>query len=287
MGFSNGFENRMARHIDSNASFETNPDVRAAYEKTQKLFRGDAIKPQDFLDLYDKKTIETDLAKVENLKNTVFEVGSNKIAADILEGIIYEQTELSDWFGPYAHTLKTSEFDDIVNGVDLVVEFDEPLRSVSHLALGVDATYGATTIQKKFERIKRDIDQDTLATIKYFQSSDGTFKGRKSQVPRIVLGVERGTVLSLARLWTGGKNKELGSHAVQKLLLKQAKSQLSIFAEYARVRGRHESLRAYTNALMILKALPEKEAVISKESVEALYQDRVHQEILNQLDLFR
>ncbi|KND47517.1 MAG: hypothetical protein AB199_03745 [Parcubacteria bacterium C7867-004] len=290
MGYNgyNPMENRMARQIDSGGTFETNPTVRLAYEKAQKLFREHAIQPKNFGDLYDQKAIQADLAKVDHLKSNVFETGSGKIAADILEGIVFDQIELSNWFGSHAHTLKTSEFDDIVNGVDLIVEFDEPESRKAHLALGVDATYGADTISKKFGRIKRDIDQDRLATIKYFESGDGRIKGRLTQVPRIVLGVERGTVLSLARAWTEGRKGELAVHPVQELLLKQARSQLTVFAHYARMRGRHESRRSYDEALAIVNGISgEKGLTVSSESVREMLADKVHLEILEQLDTFR
>lgn len=283
-----GMENRMARHLDSKDSFETNPVVRTAYEKTQRLFKRDAIDPKGFADLYDPKAIQRDLAYVEKLKTTVFETGSGKIAADILEGVVYEQIELANWFGDHAHTIKTSEYDDIANGVDLMVEFDEPEASKSHLALGIDATYGVQGIAKKLDRIRRDIDQGELTRVKYFESSDGSFKGQLSQVPRIILGVERDTVLSLARLWTEGKNKELGAHPIQELLLRQARSQLVTFARYAKTRNRSGIEKSYMNAYQILKAASsEREQSVSAEAIEALSKDRVHQEVLLGLGDFR
>lgn len=288
MSFNGGFENRMIRRLDSNESFETNPVVRAAYEKTQKIFKRDAIDPKGFSDLYDPKAIQKDLAYVQNLKDTVFETGSGKIAADILEGIAYEQIELANWFGPYAHTIKTSEYDDIKNGVDLMVEFDEPETSRSHLALGIDATYGVQGITKKLERIHRDIDQGKLTEVKYFEAGDGSFKGRLQQVPRIILGVERDTVLSLARLWTEGKNTELGAHPIQELLLRQARSQLVTFAQYAKNRHRSGIEKSYMRAHQILKAASSnRQQPVSEEALAALREDRVHKEILLGLGDFR
>ncbi len=277
----------MMDRLDAPVSFETNPTVRAAAEKARLLFDGNAIRPQDFKCLYDERNIQKDLDEVRHLKDHVFENGSDKVAADILEGIIYEQIELADWFGPHAHTLKTSEYDDIKNGVDLVVELNEPERGSSHLALGVDATYGTRTIAKKFERIKRDIERDTLARIKYFESSDGRFKGALSQVPRVVLGVERDTILSLARLWTEKKNKELGAHPIQELLIKQTRSQLVAFREYARKCGSREAERAFEHALALVSEIKRMKASESHaDATSMLANDRVHQEILLDLDMF-
>lgn len=278
----------MAARIDSDAgNFETSPIIRAAHQKASILFAGDAINPSDFGDIYNPLAIKADKDRIHQLKEQVFELGSSKIAADILEGIIYEQIELADWFGPYAHTIKTSEFDDIVHGVDLIVEMSEPERSASHLALGVDATFGSQTIQKKFTRIKRDIDDDRLAKIKYFQSSDGRFKGQLTQVPRIVLGVDRTALLSLARMWTEGKKAELGTHPVQDLLLKQARSQLVTFASYAKSRHKHEATRSYETALAALRNITKtKVAQAPSEGVPDMSDDKVHAEILANLSMF-
>lgn len=290
MGY-NGFnraEQGMASRIDrAKGQLESSDLVRLAQAKTAKLFEGEMIRPESFNDRYDSSVIAKDLQRVKELKDNAFTVDNQKVLADILEGIVFEQTELADWFGPDAVTLKTSEFDDIVHGVDLLIEMHgieaDSLRSV----LAVDATFGSGSIEKKLGRIKTGIDNDRLAEIKYYESSDGKVKDKISQVPRVILGVERGTVLSLARLWTEGKKNELAMHPVQDLLIKQARSQLSAFHTYAVARHRTESARAYSEALRALRAVSaSKEPLPQTELATSLYKDKVHTEILMNLGMF-
>jgi hypothetical protein len=281
MGFG-GMEDRMLRSLDS--AFEDKPVIRAAHKRAEELFKHDSIRPATFADLYGDEVIKKDEATVARLKQKFDNNPKNKIPADILEGIIYEHTELSDWFGPHASTIKTSEFDDIVNGVDLAIEFDEPQRSASHLALGVDATFGTGTIGKKFDRIKAEIDRGQLATIKYFESTHGNFKGQLSQIPRVVIGTEKEAILRLAGMWTQGEKKELGAHPIQQLLLLQTYSQLTTFASYAKKIGRNELVRPYETAIAIMENIMKNKDRMDLDQVK---KDKVHGEIISHLSMFK
>lgn len=277
-----GIERRAHQRLDR--AFETRPLMINAHDRAMKSFAEDAIHPEEFSDLYGSEVIQRDLATVERLKAKFGAPDRAKFAAEILEGIIYDQSELSDWLGPHAHTIKTSEFDDIVNGVDLVVEFDEPAQSRKHLALGVDATFGTTTIEKKFLRIKEEIDSGNLASIKYFRSQTGNFMGRLSKVPRVVTGVDQEHLLELAGVWTQGLNKELGVHPAQRLILAQIAQQLKTFSAYAERTGQTALVRSYQEAYDIVRAVS-----LSKQGIDvsAFKEDKVHKEISAHLALFK
>lgn len=151
------------------------------------------------------------------------------------------------------------------------------------MALGIDVTFGATTIQKKFQRIKKEIEAGQLASIKYFQSGSGK-KEKLAQVPRIVVGMEKENLEKLAALWIQGKNKELGMHPVQRLILVEALRQLETFANYATERGRAELAKPYADAIaLVQKTLANKSAIKLGE----LERDRVFQEILASLHSFK
>jgi len=52
-----------------------------------------------------------------------FELGKDR--SEALEEIINSQIESSNWFGENAMSQQLSRYDDIFNGCDVVVEFDQ------------------------------------------------------------------------------------------------------------------------------------------------------------------
>ncbi len=171
----------------------------------------------------------------------------------ILEAIITEQVELNEWFGQDVRTRKASRYDDIINGVDTIAEIEQQ-NTTSHLALAIDVTHGIL-LQKKFHRIKHEIDEGTLTTVKYFENMDETFRGRLLKVPRVVLGVEKEAVIELAALWIAGKNKELASHPIQIQLLEEMVIQLQSYQEYAQKTDKDDLARIYEKQLRIIESI--------------------------------
>ena len=257
------------------------PTIASALEKARTLIHENAINPSDFVNLYGSENVERDLASVASLKRK-FETDETQKASEVFEAIVFEQVELSNWLGEHAETIRTSEFDDIVNGVDLVVEFTED-SSTSHLALGVDVTFGTTSIGKKFERIRKEIDADNLATVKYFESHG--FKGSLRQLPRVVIGVERDTVIALAGLWSRQEKSKLGGHFVKDILIQEIERQLRTFLVYAQSNGATAAVKSYTQALGTIKNIRENAPVdtTDKDRQDAVSKDRVLKEIKNQL----
>lgn len=257
------------------------PTIASALEKARALIHENAINPSDFVNLYGSENVERDLASVVSLKRK-FETDETQKASEVFEAIVFEQVELSNWLGEHAETIRTSEFDDIVNGVDLVVEFTED-NSTNHLALGVDVTFGTASIGKKFERIRKEIDADNLATVKYFESHG--FKGSLRQLPRVVIGVEKDTVIALAGLWSRQEKSKLGGHFVKDILIQEIERQLRTFLVYAQGNGATAAVKSYTKALGTIKNIRENATVdtAGKDRQDAVSKDRVFQEIKNQL----
>ncbi|HEY1041864.1 MAG TPA: hypothetical protein VGE48_00360 [Candidatus Paceibacterota bacterium] len=277
-----GFGSRSMHRLDR--SFETRPAMIEAHAKALSAFEADSIDLEEFRDLYGSEVIDADLAKVARLKSNFAPEDRNKFASEIMEGIIYDQSERSDWLGPYAQTIRASEYDDYVNGIDLVVEFDEPERSRSHLALGVDATFSRTNIEKKLRRVKDEIDSGSLASIKYFRSQNGRFMGRLTNVPRVVTGMEKDRLLELATIWNQDDNKTLAAHPAQRLLLAQIAQQLKVFKGYAERTGKHQFVRPFDETLATIRGVSEKKTSIDVSSVR---DDTVHKEIVSCLEMFK
>src|SRR5690606_659085 len=123
-----------------------------------------------FSDLYSEEIIKRDKKATEEALRNFNEKNSEedkqaKILADIFEAIIFDQGEMSEWFGKNVTTVKTSKYDDIVNGIDAILEFEEKQRR-SHLALGIDATY-QTFADQKIDRIRNRIERGEMGKVKY------------------------------------------------------------------------------------------------------------------------
>ncbi|MEK7120983.1 MAG: hypothetical protein AAB840_02730, partial [Patescibacteria group bacterium] len=121
---------------------ENNTSIDKAYNKAKEVLSS-AIDLNDFGDIY--KDVNADLRYVESMEK-LFEETMAKDPEElrniyklgtILEAIVVEEGELANWFGENTTTIVPSRFDDIRNGIDCIVEFDEGENSASHLALGI------------------------------------------------------------------------------------------------------------------------------------------------------
>lgn len=163
-----------------------NTDIERAYNRAKEVL-SHAIPLENFSDIY--KDVETDLKYVETMEKLFAETIEKdpeelkKVyrLSTILEAIILEEGELANWFGENATTIVPSRFDDIRNGIDCIVEFEEGENSASHLALAVDIVAGSE-IQRKIDRIKKDIEEGHLSEIKYFSSDTLGIKGKKINI---------------------------------------------------------------------------------------------------------
>lgn len=276
---------------------QINPEIAGAYERAQKILNVDAIDPKKFIDLYGEINVERDLQTVAQIE-AGFENDETKQIAEILEVIIYEHAELSNWLGQNTETIRPSRYDDLVNGVDLIAQFNDE-NSTKHLALGIDITFGSQSMRKKFNRIRNEIHDDKLAEVKYFESHG--FKGSLKQLPRVVIGVEFNTVKALAGLWMARQDKTLGSeskkeiatrldtHFVRDIIIAEIEKQIRSFLLYAQSIGSFNAVKSYTYALNMIKnvrmnVVPAASSSARNKSVET---DKVYLEIQKQLEDFR
>lgn len=228
------------------------------YDKAQKALAQDAIKRETFANLYDPEQINKDNELVKKLEER-FSQRSNQESvghhlATIFEAIIHQHGEQSDWFGPFARTIKTDRYDDYVNGVDEVIEFVEPQKPSSHLALAIDATFNDNYLGNELKKILNKIDEGKMTEIKYFESSDQTFRGQLSLIPQIILCADEKTIRELADLWVN-EPKRLAEHSIQLQNLEEALEQLKFFADYAKKVGQNKIAERYDHAISILSPI--------------------------------
>ncbi len=248
------------------------------------------INMEDFSNLY--KDVTTDLAYVVEMdrkfeesrtRDTEAEAMLRKMAK-IFEIIINEQIELSDWLGGSAMTKRVSKYDDYKNGVDTVVEFDDD-DGFSHLALAIDIT-SSHELTRKFGRIKKEIDEGILTKIKYFVSDGLSFKGEKGNIPRVVIGADRKSIIDLMEKWMEEDKKALVEHVIQAIIIEEIITQLRVFVVYARSVGQLKAADVYQRTLNILIKI-KLEKNLSEEILFNAGEDQVFSAIRSNLYDFK
>lgn len=292
-----GHEDSIISRVDRGRERES-AIINKAYERADKILKEATPSPQSFANLYSKDDIAPlyskdeiahDLAYVEDRKRRFEKVCAENPSLEItdkmsriLEAIMYEHTELSNWFGKDAKTYKTADFDDIANGVDLVTEFGGEAGTPAHLALGIDVTFTTRHQEKKFDRIWDSIMSQKLSAVKYFQSEDSG-KRRLSGVPGVVIGIEKGRLEEIVSLWMQNKKKELGNHPVRALLIEEIYEQLKRFRDVAEVFHKDSAFKAYERAFKTIQKIRGAQ----KPDLGELKNDAVYQAMMKELDKFK
>lgn len=216
---------------------------------------------------YGEDRVKRDKERVERKKREIKELGTEPTKkARLLEALLTEQIELSNWFGENTYTIVPAEFDDLFHGVDLALEIEDD-DGVKHLALGIDVTSSPVSIRKKLKIIKDHIANGTLTAMEYFHSEDHNpdFYGTMDNIPQVVIGTDGKIIKELGELWmsaygltklrrnskhpplspeseehqkksTREARQNLADHRVQILMLEEIKMQLTAFRKFALIK---------------------------------------------------
>jgi len=248
---------------------ELPPVVLEAHKRAEReIFsnRDYRVQAPEFESVYGMREIMMDMQRVFRLKKqfeseaTPFQQQS-QIMSEVFEGILLMHSELSNWLGE-AQTLKTSIYDDYINGTDMYAEWHSPQEGSRVLALAVDVTFSKTSINKKLRKIRGEMDSGEMGKIRYFKDSRGDFMGTRSNVPRVVIGAYPGSIEELSKLWMANDNKALAQHPIQRVLVEEMYGQLKGMHTYAEKRGMHTPAQAYQQALAIVEKLHKEKAGI-------------------------
>lgn len=287
---------------------------------------GEKLKEEDFEDCFSKEEIDRDKAVVEAIKTRLEEKADHlepevreeqkriKKRSEALEVLIDDQVELNEWFGPNAFLVRLAEYDDYINGADVVVEFDMGEDRAERFAIAIDVSFGTQgdTLERKIKRNLRKVsgikDWDgknvSPAEVKYFYSEIDNHKGKLEMVVPVVVGMDKrhcnqimGLFVDLIKLKNNkgekeskeegalrrqkskGKIKRLAEHPVQLVFIEEVVTQLQMYlrllAEAAP--DRQELYTRKTKILLdIFKEIAGSKKGISKEAIE---QDRVFSKI--------
>ncbi len=271
-----------------NQNEQVHPAIERAHNLAIKTLKENSISLDEFEGLYDPKKLERDREKVAR-KEASFTHEAHKNYSDVLEAIIFDQTDSGTWFSKNTRAIKTSSFDDYYNGSDLILELEDTARTLSHLSLSVDVTFGTNTEVEKISKIKKNIDSGTLGQIDYFKSSRSQFRGELSLVPQVIIGVEKDTVVNLANLWMDKHEHpeietKLDEHPIKRLILSEILLQLYTFRTYANETGKTNLVPIYEKNIQILEEILRNQGVVDTST---LRDDKVFATIRGSLSVFK
>jgi len=175
-----------------------------------------------------------------------------KKISDAFEVTIIAHGEESEWLGSNVFITRTTEYDDVLNGVDAVAEFNAPHEGAEHprLALAIDATTDQhyTTIEKK---IKQNVEKilslkGRTAEVEYFESQITEERGHLTHTVPIVLGLEYrhakeiltdyANLIAFRELGRDAHKDDIHAirerfarHPAQRVFLKEATAQLELY----------------------------------------------------------
>lgn len=204
-------------------------ETAANTELILKASRKPRIQEKNFEEVFGAEEVARDLAmlhrveekfkeQLEHLSRTEADnVRQGEKLGHVLEVIISEAGEEYKWAGENAHFIRTSRFDDVINGVDLIIEFqpeeDRPDDATPHrVALAVDATRNNDTsiirqkVQRNIEKLMR-VQGRRAPEVKYYQSpTNPNVRGPLETVIPVVIGLQDRNANELINLIAPLKN---------------------------------------------------------------------------------
>ena len=148
-------------------------NLEAVYKRAVEFLDEERIDPsKDFKGLYSDEMIKKDSDYVEKRQqkfkaDDTPEAIEMKKYATVFEAIIHDEIDMNGWMGMYATAKKASWYDDLKNGIDEIIEFEQTEISPSaHLALAVDITF-SKDIYGKMNEIAARIESGDAGVIKY------------------------------------------------------------------------------------------------------------------------
>lgn len=167
------------------------PEEEVLYETYVPRWREAEPKPEEFRGIYNDIEIQSDKKFVEERKQSEKEKHER---AQLFEALLFHVLDQEEWLGERAYVARASEFDDRVNGTDLVVEFLGADGAVRRLAVDVTVTANIDTLRAKVQKIRENLAAGRLVNLKYFESEipDKTkaTRGSVRDLPRVIIGIE-------------------------------------------------------------------------------------------------
>ena len=138
---------------------------------------------------------------------------------------------------------------------------------------------------KRASKIRDDILKGELARIDYFRS--GNFRGELTNVPRVIVGIDRGHLVDIAReVFIRSDKARLLRHPIQILQLRQMALELDTFAEYAKRIGRKDIAETLRRDEATVRKILQTKSVAEGIRIGDWQDDKVFQAIQKELQAF-
>lgn len=278
--------------------------------------QGERFKETDFNDLYPDQ-VQKDLSDVKRIKLEIGESSEREPSfGEVFESTVIALGKDSGWFGTDANVYRTAAADDILRGVDAIIEL--PIEEKGNLkkkkmtqpdviALAIDSTVNVAS-RKIGEKISRSINKiigpEEAPSIKYFKSESG-YRGEVHNIIPVVIGLSNREADDLTRLYAeflevkeikkekrteqerkklaGLKNK-IASHPAQAAFTEQMLMQIEMYnviLNNIQQSDTTDSLRQYIkNIRLYLEDLRfDQFETVNKEDFQRMKDDPVTQEI--------
>lgn len=192
--------------------FEGEPKIFLS-EEEEKLYglimpdyKERRIKETDFEDLYGSKRVGADIKEIERIRQEIEtrQSENDRIVekkSKLFEAILSKQIEEQNWMGEEVMTVVASNYDDIKNGVDMVLEFTAEETSGLALAVDLTTTINPEILRAKLERIQDEIKIGKLTRVKYFKSEAEDFRDGLENIPRVIVCADQKTLEDLSQLF--------------------------------------------------------------------------------------
>lgn len=231
------------------------------------------MREEDFTDVYGAQKIGNDKKVLEALKREfekdldhlspeeVEKVEAGKKMSEALELVVTQNGDFYSWFGDDVYMIRTTEYDDLVNGVDAVLEFSPETgpgqdNKVRRLALAIDtSTRGHRfSLQRKISRHSEYLTKRRKPLeVKYFQSAITGEKSRIFKIVPVVIGIEGKNANTLIDLFAQlikldkksplyqEKVEQARTHPVQVVFLEEIQEQFNYYLRLLEGRQDEES----------------------------------------------
>lgn len=234
------------------------PDISKLFEYEvvdKKIFE----KEGELIAEYKKDWEKTNTKELKDLKKEI----------DIFEGIVADQIDGGNWFGSNVEAIATHEYDDVLRGVDTVLEITPEGEDAfkEYLGLGFDLVVhkDEKRLEKKLQRfIDEDIKKGTLGNLKYYKGSE--ISG-SLDVFRLVVGTDGKTMKELIDLRLKKDYQALEKHPFQADMVYQIILQLQAAIKHAYKTGNEEYLGRLSEIAKQVNVLVEnKQEILTQEA---------------------
>lgn len=205
--------------IFENKYFAKEPPLTMAEEKAMDKYvdgvlKVEAPKMEDFDDLYSKEEIRRDVIELEEIKKRL-EFKEQHERGLIAAGIFYKEGERSQWFGENTFIELTSEYDDMINHSDLILEiYDGDTDSFDRMAIDVTVSEDPAVLNKKYNFLRKELISGELTDLKYFDSKESVARGKVEGIPRAVVQITKDHLEMLCKN-IADKSVNMANHPIQ------------------------------------------------------------------------